>query len=76
MLFRSGRADFSVRTTVQGPPNAVRLGDISGDGRADIVGATGLSRQQPDGTFAPWTTYPFDSGNSLQSAAIADMKAM
>jgi subtilisin family serine protease len=65
VLMNDGHGQFSVKSHIQTNVTAkvtmtpMRLADVSGDGRVDIVGASGMSLQKADGSFGPWTPYAF-----------------
>jgi hypothetical protein len=60
-------------------PAAVRIADIDGDGRKDVVvshnawSAVGVYLQQADGSLAPEVLYDASSGNNPQSMAVGDV---
>ena len=60
-------------------PSAVRLADIDGDGRLDVVveysgwGTFGVFSQRADGTLAPEADYAAPYGSSMASFAIGDL---
>ncbi len=60
-------------------PSAVRLADMDGDGRLDVVvdyvgwGTFGIFSQRADGTLAPEADYVAPYGSSMPSFAIGDL---
>jgi hypothetical protein len=75
LLVRNDRVAFSAATIGAESNYEIELGDVTGDGRVDVVGqqsrTTRVYRQLADGTFAPPTEHT--TLDSAESIAIADL---
>ena len=74
VLSNDGHGHFSVSSPAPSLNNTeMRLGDVSGDGRPDIVVPLGVFSQQPDGSFGPLTWFSLANPGGNQYGGVADV---